>query len=160
MQYFGNSLDHTPWYRFPFAEVGSLYASVLWKAASVAAERHGWSRAIMNQGFVTDAIPGVVMGLLGLQLMALAKPLKMVTGEENHTEAEVEELVLAAPAGAEWFSIDGRIRVVASPAPGVYVLTVPSFKPLTEVLAAIARAQPAAVLLQVCVFARDAPQRC
>lgn len=123
----------------------------------------------MTNGFVTDAIPGVVMLLLFAQMAALAYPLRLALGEDNADVADgfVEELVFLAPSasGALLTAADARLRGARAVVEGVFVATVPTFKPLTEVLTNLAVAVPAAQLqlvsnhatLQVKLVA-DAPE--
>jgi hypothetical protein len=146
------------------------YCSVLAQETGVVARKlGGLQNAVMTNGFVTDAIPGVVMLLLFAQMAALAYPLRLALGEDNADVADgfVEELVFLAPSasGALLTAADARLRGARVVAEGVFVATVPTFKPLTEVLTNLAVAVPAAQLqlvsnhatLQVKLVA-DAPE--
>jgi hypothetical protein len=152
VQLFGASMEHTPWFRFPFFAVLRGYAGVLAQETRVVAARMGGlANAVATNGFVTDAIPGVVMLLLFAQLAALAYPLRLALGERNE-DAEgrfEEELLFSAPCGAALAAADARLAGARAVADGIFVCAVPTFKPLTEVLANLACAVPAAQLLLV-----------
>lgn len=144
----GNSLQHVPWYRWPLGAVASAYGSALKGTAASAIERHGLQGALTNSGFLTAAVPAVVGGLLGLQLAALALPLRLVNGDA-YGRTPQEELLLAAPGGIEWRGLHRGLAHVGAPAPGLALLVSPSYRELSSVLSAIARAVPIATLLAV-----------
>jgi hypothetical protein len=125
------------------------YFGVLWQATTAVAARHGGLQAALAcEGFFTDLIPGIVMGAVFAQMSLLAQPLCLALGQENHAGGEVEELLVAAPPGFDFGSADGRLRGGARQvAAGLHVLRVPTFKPLTEVLLALAQAPGVALLL-------------
>lgn len=154
VQLFAQSMEHTPWFRYPFGQVARVYAGVLGQAVSQAVAEGGLGAALTSEGFVTDVVPALVMGVIGAQLAALAAPLRWALGDENWDSNEVEELILAAPPNTKWGAVDARIRDPRSPTPGVWVMTVPTFKPLTDVLIRVATSAPAAVLLQLSTHTR------
>jgi hypothetical protein len=125
------------------------YFKVLQQATAAVAARHGgYQAAVACEGFLTDFIPGIVMGAVFAQMSLLAQPLCLALGAENHGAREVEELVLAAPGGLELGAIDARLRGAREVAGGLYLARVPTFKPLTEVLLALAlRCRSATLLL-------------
>ena len=126
-----------------------LYFSVFAQEVSVVAQRQGFAAALASEGFVTDLLPGIAMAAMFAQLALLAWPLRLALGDENPTSLYFEQLLLAAPTGVDFRALDGRILAAREAAPGIYVLDVPTFKPLTLVLQRVASALPAAVVLQV-----------
>ena len=149
VQIFGDSMNHTPWYRFPFMDILKTYFGVLAKEASVVADRHGWSAALGSTAFFTDLIPGIVMGILFGQMSLLAYPLKQGIGEAYDEETLIEQVIATAPRGTDWKDVDSRITEISEVVGGVWVFTVPTFKPFTEVLIRIASQLPSATLLQI-----------
>jgi hypothetical protein len=153
-QVFGASMEHTPWYRFPFMRFVRMYMQVLYREVGVVVKRYGVGRALFSNAFVVDAIPGVVMALLMGQLQLLALPLRAIGGETYDDNEMVEELVVSVPKvaaahgaaavdTAAWRAFDPRIRAVRHVAASLYVLTVPTFKPFSGVVLNIARARDA-----------------
>jgi len=71
----GQSLDHTPWYFFPFMECVQLFFSVLFKECKVVDGEFGYSKAYASEAFLTDLIPGAVMAVIFAQLSAMQAPL-------------------------------------------------------------------------------------
>jgi hypothetical protein len=68
---FAASLEHTPWYRYPFMDTLKLYFSVLAQETLVVYKKLGPEKALLSMAFVTDVVPGIVMTLLMGQLALL-----------------------------------------------------------------------------------------
>jgi FAD/FMN-containing dehydrogenase/SAM-dependent methyltransferase len=151
MQHFADSMTHTPWFRFPFLATLRVYFAVLAQEVAAVGARNGWAAALASEGFVTNLIPGVAMSAVFAQLMLLAWPLRLALGDENPTALYVEQLVLLAPSGTDFRAIDSRVRSAreAANTPGLFVLEVPTFLPLTAVLMRIASDAPTAVLISL-----------
>lgn len=157
VQIFGESMNHTPWYRFPFMPFIKLYFEVLLKEVGIVRSEHGLVKALFSNAFLTDLIPGVVMFGLFLQLQLLALPVKSIGGEEYTPELMVEQVVLLTPPAAAsssqpiaWRKIDKRISAQqVAEGEGLYILTVPTFKPLTEILRKIASKLPQSQVLEI-----------
>ena len=150
VQLFGNTMSHTPWYRFPFMEILKVYNDVLMKEYSIVAEKFGKQNALFNSAFVTDAVPMVVMGFLFAQMTLLAYPVKLIGGEDYNEDALVEQLVLVVPFNMKWEPYEKYI--VGSPrslTTGVWVVCVRTFKPLTEFLIKLANNVQTSVILQI-----------
>ena len=149
VQIFGDFMHHTPWYRFPFIDMFKIYAQVLFKTVNVVAEKKGFMAAIADQGFMIDAVPGIVMALLFGQMQLLALPVKASLGDSYDPSKLVEQLLIMVPGKFNWAHVDKRIVPLAEFDHGLSVLQVPTFKPFTEVLVNIANEVPGAVLVQV-----------
>eukprot|EP00026_Physarum_polycephalum_P000921 Phypoly_transcript_00922.p1 GENE.Phypoly_transcript_00922~~Phypoly_transcript_00922.p1 ORF type:complete len:1281 (-),score=247.58 Phypoly_transcript_00922:48-3377(-) len=155
VQVFGESMTHTPWYRFPFMRFISLYFQVLMKEVGIVQAKHGIAKALFSNAFLTDLVPGLVMFFIFLQLQLLALPVKSVGGAEYTAELMVEQVVILTPPNSshstiKWRKIDTRIQaqqVVSDK--GLFVLTVPTFKPFTEILIKIAHSLPQSQILEI-----------
>ena len=163
------SLDHTPWYRFPFFEVLGVYFDVLRTESDLVAAKYGPVKAYASMAFVTDLVPAIVMSALFAQLHLMAMPLRAALGGEGYLEDGadperfLEEIVLYARIKGEaslaaFFrgAVDPRISEVKAVEPHlaagggqIIVLTVPPFKALGEILVALARAVPTARVLEI-----------
>ena len=144
VQIFGNSMEHTPWYRFPFWNYLKLYFSVLFKEVSIVTRKHGITKGLFSNAFLVDLVPGFVMlGLFG-QLQLLATPLLLTQGHYYEEESMIEEVVVLTGDSAEgngqtrdeqwWKHVDDSIIRSRHIMQDLYVLTVPTFKQLTTVL--------------------------
>lgn len=149
VQMFGDSMNHTPWYRFPFVEVFKIYFQVLFKSVGVVAEKKGYMGALSEKGFLIDMVPGVVMGFLFSQMQLLALPLKSSLGDSYDTSRLVEQLLVMVPSKISWTHVDNRILPLTEFEQGLCVLQIPTFKPFTEVLRSIAAKVPTAIILQI-----------
>lgn len=149
VQLFGDFMHHTPWYRFPFMDMFKIYAKVLYKTVNVVSAKEGFMAAIADQGFMIDAVPGIVMAILFGQMQLLALPVLASLGDTYDPSKLVEQLLVMAPGKFTWAHVDKRIVPLTEFEQGITVLQVPTFKPFTEVLINIANAVPAAILLQV-----------
>lgn len=115
---------------------------------------HGLSKALLSNAFLTDLVPGFVMFLLCGQLQLLALPVRSVCGDDYTPELLVEQLVVLVPTKLgrriDWTDIDDRISAhqVAS-GRGLYILTVPTFKPFTEILLKMAKRLPQSQVLEI-----------
>jgi len=142
LQIFGASLEHTPWYRFPFTEFLKIYFDCLVNEAGIVAKRMGPKKAFSTMGFVTSLVPGIIMAFMFGQIQLMAMPLLALPessgfGEGYDQEKMIEQLVVLRPTDAEevdWHRIDERISNVRCPVKGLFIMSVPTFKPLTEVL--------------------------
>jgi hypothetical protein len=140
MQIFGQNMEHTPWYRFPYTQFLKIYFDTLVNEAGIVNKRFGPKKAFGTMGFVTSLVPGVIMALFFGQIQALALPLLSMPensgfGESYDTSKMVEQLVVMRPADAkdlDWHKIDERISNVRCPTKGLYIMSVPTFKPLTR----------------------------
>jgi hypothetical protein len=158
MALFADSLNHTPWFRFPFYEVGMEYLKMLKIECGVVEELFGAQPAYASMAFLTDAIPGVVMAGIFAQLAMLAAPLKMAQPSNYDgfdQETFCEELVLVGVSDAEVKRLGGdqvkRTRVVVDEQGGevAVVVEVPPWKAAGDVLVKIARAQHNARVVEV-----------
>eukprot|EP01129_Flabellula_baltica_P011862 TRINITY_DN5265_c0_g1_i1.p1 TRINITY_DN5265_c0_g1~~TRINITY_DN5265_c0_g1_i1.p1 ORF type:complete len:846 (-),score=152.13 TRINITY_DN5265_c0_g1_i1:17-2554(-) len=136
IQQFGNSMEHTPWYRFPFVEYISTYFDIFYKEIMIVKDKQGWSQALFSEAFFVDLIPGIVMSFIMMQMQALALPLKMVGGDEYETSKLVEYVTLYVPYNMDhpFKEFDENIIEEDYIGEGLYSLTVPTFKGLTAVL--------------------------
>jgi SAM-dependent methyltransferase len=95
LEIYAASLSHTPWYRFPYGDMLSLYWRVLAKEMGIVADKHGLKKALMSSAVVTDIVPGIFMAVLFGQLQLLALPAKASLGESYADPSEmVEQLVV------------------------------------------------------------------
>lgn len=164
IQILGESLEHTPWYRFPFIEFVRDYFKILGKNIGAVSDRHGLKAALTSSGLVTDLVPGIFMAFFFGQMALLALPLRMVLGGSYATgdsgsrrfgcrKGLVEQLVLLVPGAngkkIDWASIDSQITRPTQVIDGLYTIEVPTFKPLTTVLLRLADAIPLAEVLRI-----------
>ena len=93
-----SSLNHTPWFRFPFMEFMGMYFEVLNKESAIVEKDYGFWKAYGSMAYVTDVIPGIVMTALFAQLSLLAKPIKMLQPDDGYAgfdqETFCEQVVL------------------------------------------------------------------
>ncbi len=79
----------------------------------------------------------------------LAYPVQLVNGGSYDQSTLVEQLVIAAPRQMNWREFDSRITQVCEAVGGLWVLSVPTFKPFTQLLVKMARELPVATVLQI-----------
>jgi len=150
IQIFGNSMVESPWYRFPFLDYMNKYFEVLLNEIPIVAKRHGWASALASSAFITDLVPGIAMTIVYAQLQVMAYPIKKyVFGSEYDSQSLCEKIVIIAPRNTNWTSIDSRIKDIYEVYSGLWLLTIPTFKPFTAVLLEITRKLPAATILQI-----------
>jgi SAM-dependent methyltransferase len=167
------SLDHTPWYRFPFMKIMKIYFKVLLAECSFVSKKHGFATAYASMAFVTDLIPGIVMSFIFSQLQALALPLIAMTPEgglDDLRKSEglfLEEIVLFVRLEGKnvhqlgsYFqkSVDSNISEVKVVDSGseqqdgdglIVVVAVPPFKAFSDALLNIATVIPSAQVLEI-----------
>jgi hypothetical protein len=145
---FADSLNHTPWFRFPFYEVGMEYINMLKVECGVVEREFGSQRAFASMAFLTDAIPGVVMAFIFGQLSLLAVPLKLsqpANYDGIDKETFCEEIVCCGITSEEVEKAAGeratKVRSIVGGEEGkeiAVVFEVPPFKAMGEILEAIA----------------------
>jgi SAM-dependent methyltransferase len=161
----GRSLEHTPWYFYPFNEFVNLYFRILFQECSVVASEHGFMKAYASLAFITYLVPGVVMAVLFGQLQLLANPLVSLLPEYSD-DVKVEEVVFlaSAPQGCtddnatKYFceEVDSRFREVNllwqdddNSLPSLYRAVIPTYKAMSEILINLGQRQPSARILQI-----------
>ena len=150
LEIYAASLSHTPWYRFPYVDMLSLYWRVLAKEVKIVAEKHGLKKALLSSAVATDIVPGVFMGILFGQLQLLALPLKAVLGEAYADPAQMVEqlVVLTGEHEPDWLALDDRITEPVRLIPKLYTIEVPTFKAMTEILLKLST-DPSLQVLQI-----------
>jgi len=152
---FAAAMSTEPWFRFPFMDFLVMYWRVLFKEADIVAHKHGTKKAYASMAMVTSMVPGVFMAAMFSQMHLAAVPCKFLFGEDNYDENDdhpplEEQIVLRTltPGQKEpdWASVDPRIIDVVQVVPGLFTLMVPTFKPFTEVLKALAKVEGIQVL--------------
>lgn len=161
-QIFGEFLEHTPWFRFPYMRFIGTYFKTLFKEAKVVQDMYGFKKAF-GASFLTMAVPGILMTGLFAQLEMLAAPVRYMYSAEGSPmksggpdgydpEQLYEQVVMKLPTNlnekVSWEEIDNRIAA-KSLTGGLFLLKVPTFKGMTEVLCALARALPAGRVLEI-----------
>jgi len=149
VQAFGQYMDHTPWYRFPFISVLKSYFEVLFKEFGKVSQKTGVMQALADQGFITDLVPGVVMSLILGQMWLLAFPLRKLVGEQYDAAGLHEKLLVLSPYKSNWSQIDPRIQNVKSLGHGLFTFQIPTFKLFTDVLINLARKSPLTTILSI-----------
>ena len=165
----GSSLDHTPWYFFPFGDCVTTYFDVLFKECAVVAKDYGIQKAYASQAFITDLIPGVVLAFFFGQLQALSVPFaKFFPLSLESEDIMVEEILVHASLPikgrpsmeqlTQYFQskIDKRVRKVtllaassASHNGQVYRMVVPTYKTMSAVLVQLGLLMPSARVMQL-----------
>ena len=175
MEAFGASLSHAAWYRFPLMEMLTMYASTFAKTATIVQNKFGFRKAWLSAAAMYDIVPGAIMAFYFSQLWVLGMPLRSLWGsgtsaedyerENTGDKAPIEELLVRTGLRPpDWAGLNAQIKGVRQLLPELYVLTVPTFKPLTAALLKLAQVPEIEVLrisnqeqLQVRVqFRRDA----
>ncbi|KAF2073892.1 hypothetical protein CYY_004780 [Polysphondylium violaceum] len=149
VQVFGEFMNHTPWYRFPFISVLKSYFEVLFKEFGKVSQKTGIMQALGDQGFITDLVPGVVMSLIMGQMWLMAFPLRKFVGEQYDAAGLHEKLLVLSPYQSNWSQIDPRIQNVKSLGHGLFTLQIPTFKLFTDVLLNLARKSPLTTILSI-----------
>ena len=146
VQFFGNSMDHTPFYRFPFMESVETFITVLAAETRICAARDGWFRTLLSDAWTTDFVGAIIFSLGFGALSMAAAPIKMALGESYPDDTLIEKLLVTAPRSIQW----PKEHIVASQqlTAGVFLLTVGTFKKFTPALLALA-AMPAVSLLRI-----------
>ena len=150
------SLQHTPWYRFPFLSFLRTYFSVFQQQCNIVQKKYGIVTAFGSEAFFVDVIPGIVMSALFGQLQLLATPLKMIMPADGYKGRDqsrfCEEIILhTRQNNLNFFNdeIDTRILKVTVLPKNFVVLSIPPFKAMGEILHKIAIRIPAARVLQI-----------
>lgn len=154
------SLDHTPWYRFPFTEFMTTYFTVFQQQCNIIQEKYGFIAAYGSFPFLTDLVPGIIMTILFGQLRLLAIPLELAfpNGYDNDKMNFREEIVIHLPRNHEitnnWdthlkSSLDERILEVKLLPNNFMICSVPPFKTMGEILEKIAIRFPSARVFQI-----------
>lgn len=152
VQKLSNALEHTPWYRFPFVELIQIYFGTLMKEFQVVAEKQGWQEVIFgNLAFISNVIPGLVMAMLFGEMFALAQPLLKILGDEYEEASMVEHMIIVASPHVDWDEVDSRLTSANCQllTTGVWNIKIPTFKAMTEILIAVAKQLPSAIICRI-----------
>lgn len=151
IQMFGNSMNHTPFYRFPFMQYFKTYVDVLSKETKLVAHMQGWFKTLLSDAFITDFVGAVIMyfGFGALNLVSI--PIQMVTGQSYPEDSLHERLLFAAPRHLKWKDVCGSTHILEASevSPGLWSVRIPTFKGFTPALKALSRCVPCATLLTI-----------
>lgn len=86
------------------------YFKVLYQEFKIVQEKHGFRKAALSTAFLTDVIPGIVMGMMFGQLQLMAIPLKWRGGEEYPDTLVEHVLIQTAESEVNWADVDERIK--------------------------------------------------
>ena len=158
------SLEHTPWYRFPFMEFMKTYFDVFQRECRIVQDKYGMIQAYGSIPFLIDLVPGIVMTILFGQLKLFAIPCQMAfpNGYDDDKTNFLEEVVLHLPTMmndseggiSNWTeylkaTLDERI-VKAKPLPNNFmVCSLPPFRAFGEILEKIAIRYPSSRVFQI-----------
>ena len=154
------SLNHTPWFRYPFLSSLAMYFGVLAAELNYVRRRYGLSYAVFSYGFTMSCVTATFLTFVFLQLAVLALPLWLLYGGDT-TPEELEELVLRAPSDRRW-ATSRDFSVVGHKQRGRYtvsVLHVRRHAAYARTLATLAQ-DPAVELLRVSGHADVTHLRC
>jgi hypothetical protein len=149
IQLFGNTMEHTPWYRFPFFDVLKVYFQTLRDETNFNSEKEGLFSTLFSSAFITDLVPGIAMFVGFLQMSALAYPLRLFCGESYENQEIFEKVLISTPQTVNWSVFGQHIISRREILPGLWELIIPSFKPFTNSLIQIARLLPTSTILQI-----------
>ncbi len=153
------SLEHTPWYRFPFVDFMKTYFDVFQKQCNIVQEKYGMIQAYGSWPFLIDLVPGIVMSVLFSQLKLFAIPIQIAIPDGYEKDANFhEDVVLHLPLNlnrvVDWdeylkTTLDNRI-LKAKPLPNNFmVCSLPTFKTMGEILEKISIRFPSARVFQI-----------
>ena len=149
-QLFANSMEHTPWYRFPFFKVLFTYFNVFKEEFKIVSSKYGISNALFNSAFITDFVPFLVMGFLFIQMNSLALPLLKMAGDSYDDDSLYEQVIVTAPCSMDWkdyqsFTLNHPKQIDF----GIWMVDVRTFKPFTKFLKKLAFSSPSSVIFQI-----------
>ena len=154
------SLEHTPWYRFPFLEFMVTYFSVFREQCAIVQEKYGFVAAYGSQSFLVDVVPGIVMTALFSQLRLLAIPLQIAfpNGYDKDRSKFQEDIVIYIPRNnqniEDWDkylrdTLDNRIVESRALPHDFMICSVPPFKAMGEIIRKFAIRFPSARIFQI-----------
>jgi len=144
----GNSLDHTPFYRFPFMGTLKTFFEVFMGETLFVAEEKGMFSTLISQAWITDFVGSVITSLLFGILQTVSLPIKSTLGETYPHELLNETLLLVGPTKLDFKEIPGVLKSEEL-CPGLYQVTIETFKGFTKSLLHISTAVPLAQLLRI-----------
>lgn len=154
-----DSLNHTPWYFFPFKDTMATYFKVLFQVCNIVYQEYDLKTAYASVPFLYDLVPGAVMALVFAQLNFMASVIKVVLPPAPDPSLMIEDILLVMPLeGPDILQflrnvIDDRIVTARllhqSDGFGLYQMAVPTYKPMGEIIVKLGERMPAARLLQI-----------
>eukprot|EP00591_Stephanopyxis_turris_P015246 CAMPEP_0195541584 /NCGR_PEP_ID=MMETSP0794_2-20130614/51160_1 /TAXON_ID=515487 /ORGANISM="Stephanopyxis turris, Strain CCMP 815" /LENGTH=1794 /DNA_ID=CAMNT_0040675687 /DNA_START=95 /DNA_END=5479 /DNA_ORIENTATION=+ len=154
------SLEHTPWFRFPFLEFMTTYFTVFQQQCAIVQEKYGLVATYGSGSFLTDVVPGIVMTVLFSQLKLLAIPLQIAlpNGYDKDRSRFLEDIVIRMPLNHDGIhdwdnhlkkTLDERILNARALPYDFMICSIPPFKAMGEILEKIAIRFPSARVFQI-----------
>ena len=149
---FGQYLNHTPFYEFPFVQFLAIYWSLCATETALAVGRCGLKTAVLaSPGFLMNVFVGSFLSIAFLQLAFFSFLIRTVGGFK--LAPEYEQLLLENPDGDEFDfrqAIDSRIdRIDKVQGKNVYALRVPRHHAFTSIVKKLALSSARFNLLSV-----------
>ncbi|CAF0816288.1 unnamed protein product [Adineta ricciae] len=137
---FGQFMNHTPFFFFPFIKFLSIYWSLFRTETQLAINRYGFQRAVLSSpGFLMNAVVGVLLSGAFVQLAFFSFLVRYIGGVR--TKPEYEQLILENVEDNFDFTqaVDPDIDDVQKlPQNGLYAVRVPRHGKFTTILKKIA----------------------
>jgi hypothetical protein len=141
---FGQYLNHTPFYYFPYIKFISLFWSLLCSETDLAVRKYDFKTALVSSpGFVMNVVVGTFLSLLFLQLSLFSFLIR--SAGQVRTKPEYEQLILQQTQQIQndafdfQNSIDHRIdNVQTLKTNGVYAIRVPRHHIFTSIIKKLA----------------------
>lgn len=94
-QTFGNSMDHTPFYKFEYFRAVNTYWKLFFKQTRECAKQEGWKNTLMSDGILMDMMLGsfITIGFLPLGLICM--PMKWWYSKPQNADYSTQEIILS-----------------------------------------------------------------
>jgi hypothetical protein len=154
---FGQFLNHTPFYFFPFVRCLTIYWSMCWTETQSAVNKFGWKTALTaSPGFFMNIVVGTFLSIAFLQLAFFSFLIRVFSG--IRLKPEYEQIILQQIDGdvnnRQSFEfthlIDAQIDQIERSIPhGLYAIRVPRHHVFTRIMRQLATYEHKFQLLSV-----------
>lgn len=137
-QTFGNSMDHTPFYAFPYFKLVSNFWNLFLTQTKQCVKQVGWKETFMADGILMNLMLGSLITIGFIPLGIFSAPLKWFYSNPKNADYTKQEVVLTSgdqPVDDNSFT-NGRIlnHWISTPGNYCYHVEFPRYKPFTAAM--------------------------
>lgn len=136
-QTFGNSMNHTPFYKFPYFSVVKTYWKLFFEQTKECAKQEGLKNTLMSDGILMDMMLGTFVTAGFIPLGILCAPMKWWYAKPSNADYSTQEVIISTnnvPLVPEELNGGRILKSWEAIGNTYYHVELPRYKPFTKTM--------------------------